>query len=66
MDLDLFKLSFRKSEQVLVEDETIIPIQYFTIKETKALDKTGVKIYLKNGDNIPGVSLMEFQNLQIK
>jgi len=66
LDLDLFKLSFRKSDVVSVLDEAIIPIQYFTIKETKTVDKIWLKTYLKNGAEIPGVRLVENFNLQIK
>lgn len=66
LDLDIFKLSYRSSKSVEVIDESIIPIQYFTIKETKTVDKVWLAVYLKNWAEIPGVFLKENKSLQIK
>ena len=66
METPIAKLSYRDSQQVTIIDESIIPIQYFTIKETKSLDKTGCKVYLKNGTEIPWLVLKTIKNLQIK
>lgn len=59
------KISFRKSESVEV-DESILPPEYFVEKVTKSPDKTKIKYYLKQGDNILGAKLVQNNNLQIK
>lgn len=59
-------LSFRKSEAVDVEDESLIPKKFFKKKIDYALDKLSIKAFLKNGKSVKGVKLIEKQNLQIK
>ena len=59
-------ISFRKSEQVEVFDESIIPEQYLTQKVTLAPDKNAIKALLKEGKVVGGCRLVEKLNPQIK
>lgn len=67
IELPHYKLSFRKSESVEVIDQDAIPDQYMRIKPAPAPepDKVAIKAALKIGP-VPGVVLVEKQNLQIK
>lgn len=60
------KLSFRKSVSVMVEDESKIDEDLFTVKVEKKLDKNKVKALLKEGIEVEGCKLVENTNLQIK
>lgn len=60
------KLSFRKSVSVMVEDESLIDEDLFTVKVEKKLDKNKVKALLKEGIEVDGCKLQENINLQIK
>ena len=60
------KLSFRKSISVMVEDESKIDEDLFTVKVEKKLDKNKVKALLKEGIEVEGCKLVENTNLQIK
>ena len=66
MDTSTNKISFRKSESVSVDDETLIPTDYIKVKETKSVDKTAVKKAIKAGEVIPGAHIEVKQNIQIK
>lgn len=59
------KLSFRKSEYLDIAEGAVIPTEYLKYKEPE-VDKTLLKKCVKAGVNIPGVTLCERQNLQIK
>ncbi len=63
---DKFTVSYRKSERVQILDETVIPTSYIKVKETKSIDKTGIKQAIIDGISVPGVILEQCQNLQIK
>ena len=66
-------LSFRKSMAVEVPDEAsfislmkaTMQMQYLTIKNP-TVNKAAIKDALKTGTFVPGVNLVEHQNLQIK
>lgn len=64
IETDMFRLSFRKSESVLVDDVEKLPSEYVVIK--KQADKLSIKKALKGGVAIEGVKLIENNNLQIK
>lgn len=64
IDLGLFKLSFRKSQSVQIEEGAIIPDAL--TKVVVSPDKTALKNAIKSGEVIPGVSIVESKNLQIK
>lgn len=58
--------SFRKSEKVAIEDESILPKKFLTKEVTYKPDKNSIKEALKNGEKVKGAFLEEKQNLQIK
>lgn len=65
--LNNIRLSFRKSKSVVIEDETKIPDSYKrTIPERHEPDKPAIKAAIETGAVIPGASLVEKENLQIK
>lgn len=59
------KVSFRKSEVLDIMEGAIIPDEYLKFKEPD-VDKVELKKALKSGVQIPGVSIVENQNIQIK
>lgn len=59
------KVSFRKSETLDIMEGAIIPDEYLRFKEPD-IDKVELKKALKSGVQIPGVSIVENQNIQIK
>lgn len=66
IETPLLKLSFRKSESVEIENESLIPLIYQTSKTVISISKTDIKTALKEGLEVPGASLKVNQNLQIK
>lgn len=61
-----FKLSLRKSESVVVENQAIIPSAYLNNKVVTTVDKTKIKKAIKEGEDVPGAYISENKNLQIK
>ncbi len=61
-----FNFSFRKSESVIVDDQSLIPDDYIKVKTTETADKTALKKAIKNGCEITGAHIVSKQNLQIK
>lgn len=57
-------LSFRKSQVVEIEDESLIPQNLMKVKATP--DKTAIKKAIKAGETVEGATLVDRQNLQIK
>lgn len=66
METDLNKLSFRKSESVSIFDEEAIPSEYKKEVVSVSIDKTEIKKAIKEWKEIPGATITEKQNLQIK
>jgi hypothetical protein len=64
LEVGTHRLSFRKSEGVVITDEVAIPDNY-VIVETK-INKAQLKADLKAGATIPGASLESRRNLQIR
>ena len=62
----LVKINFRKSETVEVENVNELTSAYKTIKIVETADKAAIKSAIKNGAVIPGCSIVEHRNLQIK
>lgn len=62
------KLSYRKSDKVIVNDLSLVPSEF--IKEHKITEddvkKSDIKNLLKQGNTIDGVELLESVNMQIK
>lgn len=59
-------LSLRASESVEVDPDADLEESLVTVKTTRTPNKVAIKAALKVGRNIPGVRLVERQNLQIK
>ena len=62
----LVKINFRKSETVEVDDVNKLPAPYKVVKVTEQADKAAIKAALKDGVELPGCSIVEHRNLQIK
>jgi hypothetical protein len=60
------KLSFRKSESLLIDDDAKVPNQFVKIKMTESVDKVKLKEYIQSGNKINGILVITNQNLQIK
>lgn len=58
-----FKLSYRKSESVLITDDQAIPDIYLKVK--KEADKTAIKKAIKEGLEVDGAELVTNKNLQM-
>ena len=58
------KLSFRQSESVQIENESLLDGKYFNYKPT--VDKTAIKNDIKSGLIVNGASIVKKQNLQVK
>ena len=54
----IFKVSFKKGSEVTVIDEAKLPEWAFVPQEPKPMSKTDLKAMIKNGAEIPGVSLV--------
>ena len=63
VELDTMKLSLRKSDRVVVDDEAKVPAD--CIKVTTTVNKTDLKAHIKAGEDC-GAHLEENQSLQIK
>lgn len=59
------KVSFRKSESLEILEGAVIPDEYLKFKEPE-VNKTDLKKAIKEGLLLPGVSIVENQNIQIK
>lgn len=64
IETDMFRISFRKSESVLVDDVEVLPAEYVVLK--KSADKTAIKKAIKDGKNVEGARIIANNNLQIK
>ena len=62
---DRVQISWRKSEAVEILDPAKIPEGWLVPQEPK-VDKAGIKAALKDGEEIPGVTLKENNSIQIK
>lgn len=60
------KVSFRKSDSVVVDDIEALPEIYKKVKIETSADKAAIKPLLKNGQEIGGVHLETSLNIQIK
>lgn len=59
------KVSFRKSESLEILEDAVIPDEYLRFKEPE-VNKADLKVAIKGGLQLPGVSIVENQNIQIK
>ena len=63
VELDTLRLSLRRSERVIIDDEAKVPSD--CIKVTTTVNKTDLKAHIKAGEDC-GAHLEENQSLQIK
>ena len=59
-------ISFRKSERVVIENETEIPDEFIAVKMSKRPDLTKIKGAIKAGEEVPGAKIETVQNIQIR
>ena len=65
MTIGTFTVSYRKSEGVVIDDETKIPEEYMRVKVERTPDKETLKKLLKAGESVAGVRMEERRNLSI-
>jgi hypothetical protein len=63
---DLFKIGFRKSQIVEVDENILLPDRYVVTKTTHTADKNLLKKALKDWEEIEWVKLVDKENLYIK
>lgn len=66
IETGFYKLSLRKSDQVIIENESVIPEEYLSTKIISVPEKLKIKSSLKDNKDVPGTYLMTKYNLQIK
>jgi len=66
LDTPLFKFSYRKSEQVVIDDSDALNDTYKRFNTVVDIDKVAIKLAVKNGLVVAGAHIEEKQNLQIK
>lgn len=59
-------LGFRKSTCVQIDQMELIPKNFLVEKVSVSPDKAAIKKVIQGGGDVPGVSILEVQNLQIK
>lgn len=59
-------ISFRSSEQTVIDNEGAIPDEYMTVKTTYTPNKTAIKDAIKAGKDVPGAHVEKKKNIQIK
>lgn len=64
LEVGTYRISFRKSEAVIVEDELSIPAEYIILE--RKINKTQLKADLKAGKKVNGATLEARRNIQIR
>lgn len=59
-------ISFRKSEQTVIDDESVLPEEYVIEKVTYSPDKEKIKAAIKAGQEVQGAHIEIKNNIQIK
>ena len=59
-------ISFRQSEQTVIDNEEELPEEYITAKTTYTPNKTAIKTAIKAGKDVPGAHIETVKNLQIR
>lgn len=62
---DTIAISFRKSEAVAIDNQALIPSHFLDQQQPK-VSKDRIKTAIKAGKEVPGASLVQRNNLQIK
>lgn len=64
IETDMFRVSFRRSESIEVDDVEKLPEQFVVIK--KSADKKAIKEAINSGETLEGARIVVNKNLQIK
>lgn len=64
MNVDKYRLSFRRSASVNITDACAVPECF--IQRLAIFDKAAIKEAIKNGETVDGAEITETQNLQIR
>lgn len=64
IETEMFRISFRKSESVEVDNAEVLPEEYLVVK--KSVNKKAIKEALKNGETVEGARIVANNNLIIK
>lgn len=59
-------VSFRRTDRVAIEDESLVPKRFITRTVEYKIDKNAIKTLLKEGKSVKGCQLIERLNTQIK
>ena len=59
----VYTASVRESQAVAIEDQAVIPAEFWKIKEERSVDKAMVKNHIKAGQMVPGCSLVPTYSL---
>ena len=59
-------ISFRASEQTVIDNADAVPEEYMTVKTTYTPNKTAIREAIKAGKEVPGAHLEQRKNIQIK
>ena len=59
-------ISYRKSTKTIIENESELPDEFFNVTITKKPDLVKIKKFIQVGEEVPGASLLEVDNIQIK
>lgn len=59
-------ISFRASEQTIIDNADAVPEEYMTVKTTYTPNKTAIREAIKEGKEVPGAHLEQKKNIQIK
>lgn len=59
-------ISFRKSEQTIIDNAELLPSEFVKEKVTYTPDKTAIKNAIKAGQDVPGAHVETVNNIQIK
>lgn len=59
-------ISFRKSEQTIIDNAALLPSEFVKEKVTYTPDKTAIKNAIKAGQDVPGAHVETVNNIQIK
>jgi len=61
---DYISISWRKSQAVIIDDESVLPDEYWKVK--REVSKSIIKDAVKKGTQVPGAHIEEKMNVSIK
>ena len=60
------RISFRSSEETIIDNIALLPSEYVTVETTYKPDKKAIKAAIKAGKEVSGAHIEKKKNLQIK